>query len=123
MRAESSVTNRSFDVAPFLDQAEGQHFDRKSMLEGPPGAKRSRGRREIREQAAEYVAAFPNADGGVLLLGVEDDGSLTGHRLPPEAVDSLLAAPQTRLDPPQPPGFTVLHDGRGCRRCPTKSTC
>ena len=111
MRSESGVTNRSFDVTPFLTQVEGQHFDRKSMLEGPPGAKRARDRREMRRQAAEYVAAFANADGGVLLLGVEDDGSVTGHQLPPEAVDALLAAPRTRLDPPQPPGFTVSHAG------------
>ena len=105
------MTNPSFDVTPFLTQAEGQHFDRKSMLDGPPGAKRARDRSEMRREAAEYVAAFANADGGVLLLGVEDDGSVTGHQLPPAAVDALLAAPGTRLDPPQPPGFTVSHDG------------
>ena len=105
------MANPQFDVTPFLTQVEGQHFDRKSMLEGPPDAKRARDRREMRRQAAEYVAAFANADGGVLLLGVEDDGSVTGHQLPPEAVDALLAAPQTRLDPPQPPGSTVSHDG------------
>ena len=105
------MANPQFDVTPFLTQVEGQHFDRKSMLEGPPGAKRSRDRREMRRQAAEYVAAFANADGGVLLLGVEDDGSVTGHQLPPEAVDSLLAAPRTRLDPPQPPGLAVSQDG------------
>ena len=105
------MTNQPFDVTPFLTQDEGQHFDRKSMLDGPPGAKRARDRSEMRREAAEYVAAFANADGGVLLLGVEDDGSVTGHQLPPEAVDALLAAPGTRLDPPQPPGFTVSHKG------------
>ena len=107
------MANPKFDVTPFLDQdqAEGQHFDRKSMFKGPPSAKRMRKRREVREQVAEYVAAFANADGGVLLLGVEDDGSVTGHQLPSKAVESLLAAPRTRLDPPQPPGFTVSHEG------------
>ncbi len=107
------MANPKFDVTPFLDQdqAEGQHFDRKSMLEGPPGAKRARDRREMREQVAEYVAAFANADGGVLLLGVEDDGEVTGHGLPRRAVKSLLDTPRVRLDPPQPPGFTVSHEG------------
>ncbi len=81
------------------------------MFEGPPGAKHPRSRSEVREQAAAYVAAFANADGGVLLLGIEDDGAVTGHRLPPRAVESLLAAPQTRLDPPQPRGITVSHRG------------
>ena len=65
----------------------------------------------MRKQVAEYVAAFANADGGVLLLGVEDDGEVTGHRLPPKAMESLLDAPKTRLDPPQPRGFTVSHRG------------
>ena len=105
------MSKPEFDVAPFLTQAEGQHFDRKSMLAGPRDAKRPRKRREVREQVAEYVAAFANADGGVLLLGVEDDGEITGHRLPPKAVESILDAPRTRLDPPQPRGFTVSHGG------------
>ena len=65
----------------------------------------------MREQVAEYVAAFANADGGVLLLGVEDDREVTGHGLPSSAVESLLDAPRARLDPPQPPGFTVSHKG------------
>jgi hypothetical protein len=28
-----------FDVKPFLNQDEGQHFDRKSLFHGPPGEK------------------------------------------------------------------------------------
>ena len=28
-----------FDVQPFLNQDEGQHFDRKSLFHGPPGEK------------------------------------------------------------------------------------
>ncbi len=49
------------------------------MFEGPPGAKRPRKRGKVREQVAEYVAAYANADGGVLVLGIEDDGTVTGH--------------------------------------------
>jgi ATP-dependent DNA helicase RecG len=94
-----------FDVTPFLNQDEGQHFDRKSMLHGPPGQKRSRDRRVVRDQVAEYVAAFANAEGGVLVLGIEDDHSLTGHQLNGEALAALLNVPQARVQPPQPPGF------------------
>ena len=53
-----------FDITPFRDQEEGQYFDRKSLWHGRPGQKRPRGRREVRDQIAEYVAAFANADGG-----------------------------------------------------------
>ena len=93
------MANPKFDVTPFLDQdqVEGQHFDRKSMLEGPPGAKRARDRREMREQAAEYVAAFANADGGVLLLGVEDDGEVTGNGFPLRVGDQTVRARETQV--------------------------
>lgn len=106
------MTRPVFEVTPFLSQDEGQHFDRKSTFEGPPGRKRPRNRRELREQAAEYVAAFANADGGVLILGIEDDGTVTGHRLPAEALQSLLSAPRARLVPPQGEGFVVEHEGQ-----------
>ncbi len=59
-----------FDPTPFLGLDEGQHFDRKSLLEGPEGQKRARDRRAVRDQVAEYVAAFANAEGGVLMLGI-----------------------------------------------------
>jgi len=79
------MTRSQFDVTPFLRQDEGQHFDRKSMWEGPEGAKRARDRRAVRDQVAEYVAAFANAEGGILILGIEDDHTLSGHGLPAKA--------------------------------------
>lgn len=100
-----------FDVKPFLDQDEGQHFDRKSLYEGPPDGKRVRDRRGVRDQVCEYVAAFANAEGGVLILGLEDGGALTGHRYPDKAVVGILEAPTKRLRPPQAPGFRIEHDG------------
>jgi len=35
----------AFDLTPFLGRDEGQHFDRKSMIEGAAGQKRQRDRR------------------------------------------------------------------------------
>ena len=107
-----TVRAPAFDVTPFLHREEGQHFDRKSMFEGPPGRKVSRKRRAVRDQVAEYVASFANAEGGVLILGVEDDGEVTGHDLPADAVAALINTPRERLDPPQAPGFPVVRDGR-----------
>lgn len=48
---------------------------------------------------AESVAAFANADGGVLLLGVDDDGRPTGHAYPEEAMVEFVAVPERRLRP------------------------
>ena len=75
----TAMSNSQFDIRPFLDQKEGQHFERKSMFHGASGQKRSRERKIVRDEVAEYVAAFANADGGVLLLGIEDDCVVTGH--------------------------------------------
>lgn len=101
-----------FDITPFLHQDEGQHFDRKSLFEGPKGAKRSRARREVRDQVAEQVAGFANAEGGILVLGIEDDHTITGHALPVDALAALLSTPRARLQPPQPEGFIVEVRGK-----------
>ena len=102
------MTTPRFDITPFLNQDEGQHFERKSLLEGPDGAKKSRNRRAVRDDVAENVAAFANAEGGILILGIEDDDlTITGHKLPKRAVDAILATPRNRLIPPQPEGFVV----------------
>ena len=101
-----------FDITPFLNQDEGQHFDRKSMFHGKEGAKRPRERKEVRDQVAEYVAGFANAEGGVLVLGIEDDHTITGCSLPDDALKTLLNTPQTRLSPPLPAGFIVEVDAK-----------
>ena len=101
------MNESAFDVTPFLHQDEGQHFERKSLFEGPEGDKRARDRREVRDQVARAVAGFANAEGGVLVLGIEDDHSVTGHHLSATALKTLLKTPCSRLVPPQPAGFTV----------------
>lgn len=92
------------NLRAMASQDEGQYFDRKSLFAGEPGRKRPRDRREVRDHVAEYVAAFANAEGGVLLLGVEDDATVTGHRYPPKVVDEILQVPSVRLSPRLPPG-------------------
>ncbi|MBX3160624.1 MAG: putative DNA binding domain-containing protein [Deltaproteobacteria bacterium] len=94
-----------------IGEDEGQYFDRKSLLEGPAGRKRPRDRRQVRDQIAEYVAGFANADGGIVIFGVEDDHAVTGHSYPGDVVDQMLAVPQARLVPPQPSGYRMVLDG------------
>ena len=78
------------DLDRLLAQEEGQYFDRKSLWHGPPDQKRTRRRQVVRNEIAEYVAAFANADGGVLVMGVEDDGEPTGHGYPDDVVEEFL---------------------------------
>jgi len=55
------------------------HFrEFKSALHGPPGAKVPRPKSEIAVDISQTLVAFANADGGELLLGVEDAGAITG---------------------------------------------
>jgi len=95
----------TFDVTPFLTQDEGQHFERKSLFHGPPEAKKPRDRREVRDQVARWVAGFANAEGGVLILGIEDDHTVSGHHLPPTALQTLLAVPLGPLSAAAAPGL------------------
>lgn len=105
------MTAPTFDLTPFLGRDEGQPFDRRSMFEGEEGKKRPRDRRKVRDQVAEQVAGFANAEGGVLILGIEDDHRVTGYQLPPDALAALLDVPRVRLHPAQPQGFALQHDG------------
>jgi predicted HTH transcriptional regulator len=49
---------------------------------------------------AKEVSAFANTKGGILLLGVDDNGSIVGVQSEKEQVDLLTKATQFYLDPP-----------------------
>jgi ATP-dependent DNA helicase RecG len=69
----------------------------KSALEGPPQSKKPRSVKELLREIGEQLVGFANADGGDLLIGVEDDGKMTGIPHDEEAVQQLLRAPQTHV--------------------------
>lgn len=74
------------------------HFrEFKSALEGAPGAKRARKFSLICDEVGEALVAFANADGGDLLIGVEDDGQITGVLNSDAEVNSILAAVKTHV--------------------------
>ncbi len=61
------------------------HFrEFKSAVEGPPDNKKPGNVKNICRYIGEALVAFANADGGELLVGVEDDGTVTGipHKEP-----------------------------------------
>jgi ATP-dependent DNA helicase RecG len=65
------------------------HFrEFKSALSGPPSDKRPRPAKDVCRDIAEALVSFANADGGELLVGVEDDGSISG--VPQEKDDLIL---------------------------------
>jgi predicted HTH transcriptional regulator len=50
-----------------------------------------------RSQIGEQLVGFANADGGDLLIGVEDDGKISGVPHTQEEVQALLSAPGTHV--------------------------
>jgi ATP-dependent DNA helicase RecG len=55
------------------------HFrEFKSAVEGRPGNKKPRLTKSICADIGEALVSFSNADGGAVLIGVEDDGTITG---------------------------------------------
>jgi ATP-dependent DNA helicase RecG len=76
------------------------HFrEFKSAWEGPVATKRGRLPKKIAADIAEALVAFANADGGELLIGVEDDGSITGVPHSEEEIAGMLSAPNTHVHP------------------------
>lgn len=76
------------------------HFrEFKSALEGPEGNKRRRATNKICSDIGEALVAFANADGGELLIGVEDSGIISGISHGENEINQMLSAPKTHVHP------------------------
>jgi ATP-dependent DNA helicase RecG len=69
----------------------------KSALEGKPESKKPRLVKKICADIAEALVAFANTDGGELLIGVEDDGVISGVSHSSEEVESMLDAVNSHI--------------------------
>ena len=69
-----------FDIHTLQQQPEGQQFDRKSF-------------RIDAKSLAVILVAFANADGGDVVIGIEDDGRITGINGNDDHLNELLRAP------------------------------
>lgn len=76
---------------------ESQFREFKSASEGPYGNKKPRDPKAIAKDIAETLVAFANADGGELLVGVEDEGDVTGFQYSDDTVRKLLDVPRTGI--------------------------
>ena len=74
---------------------EGQFLERKSAYQRSDGQPRQRKAADVAWDIAETLSAMANADGGELVVGVEDDGLVTGVPHPPKKVAMLLDVPRS----------------------------
>lgn len=77
-----------------IELGESQFREFKSAYHGEPGAKKPRETSSVSKDIAEALVAFANADGGELLVGVEDDGTITGIPFSDKQVAVLLQVPK-----------------------------
>ncbi len=74
------------------------HFrEFKSALEGRPDNKKPRTIKSICADIAEGLVSFANADGGAILIGVEDDGTITGIPHPENEIQIMLNSTHTHV--------------------------
>jgi ATP-dependent DNA helicase RecG len=74
------------------------HFrEFKSALEGRPENKKPRLIKTICADIGEALVSFANADGGAILIGVEDDGTITGIPHSEEDIQTMLNSTHTHI--------------------------
>ena len=96
--AKIDIVNLEERAKTAISLGESHFREFKSALHGPPGAKIPRSAKSIRKDIGEALVAFANGDGGELLIGVEDDGVITGiDRLTEADKGSLLQSPNTQV--------------------------
>jgi ATP-dependent DNA helicase RecG len=101
---ESSTTHLTLQerVRTALELGESHFREFKSAQAGPPNQKQPRSPKEIRKDIGEALVAFANADGGELVVGVEDDGRVTGVTHDQQDIESFLEAWKTHVHPETP---------------------
>lgn len=79
------------------------HFrEFKSCFEGSPERKKPRPLTSVARDVAETLVAFANAEGGDLLVGVEDDGIISGVSYEADDFKTLTDSPKTHVFPDTP---------------------
>jgi len=89
---------------------ESQFREFKSCYEGALNKRKPRDPRSAAKDIVETLVAFANADGGELLIGVENDGEVSGLPYNEETVTKLLAAHKSGIHPDTVLVGVINHD-------------
>jgi ATP-dependent DNA helicase RecG len=94
---DSTALILSERVANNIQLGESHIREFKSAYEGLPDGKKPRSVKDVCREVGEQLVGFANADGGDLLIGVEDDGALTGVPYDETAIQTILDAVRTHV--------------------------
>jgi ATP-dependent DNA helicase RecG len=103
---QSEFVNLEERARTAISLGESHFREFKSALHGSPDRKVAREVKLISKDIGEALVAFANADGGERLVGVEDDGSITGvDCVSTSKIEQREKAPQLQVHPntPLPP--------------------
>ena len=105
------------DITRWSAAQEGPFFERKSAFDRSSSRTRQRKAADIARDIAETLTAMANADGGELVVGMENDGAATGVPHAEDKIRLLLSAPKDRnyVSPPLPCVARELSDPNGKR--------
>jgi ATP-dependent DNA helicase RecG len=94
----------SSDFIRWQTTKEGQFFDRKSAFDRSGRQFKHRKAKDIAWDIVETLSAMANADGGELVIGLENNGTLSGVPHAEDKVRLLMGVPKDRnyVEPPLP---------------------
>ena len=92
-----SILTQSDRVKNSIELGESHFREFKTALEGKPENKNPRLVKHIAREIGEALVAFANADGGELLIGVEDDGTITGLKDSRDDIQKMRDAPKQQI--------------------------
>ena len=84
-------------LANDLTLGESHFREFKSALHGPDDRKQRRKVSLVATAIGETLVAFANADGGTLIVGAEDDGTISGVPYAQDEIEVLRNAPNTHV--------------------------
>lgn len=99
---ENNILRIKERVEIAVEVGESHFREFKSALSGADGNKKPRSVREICVDISEALVAFANADGGEILVGVEDELTISGVPHSSQDIEQLLNSPKTHIHPTTP---------------------
>ncbi|PIR15801.1 MAG: hypothetical protein COV48_12350, partial [Elusimicrobia bacterium CG11_big_fil_rev_8_21_14_0_20_64_6] len=84
----------------YQSSPEGQFIERKSCFNKRGRTPKPLALKKISAEIAETLVAFANADGGELVVGLDDDGMPSGLPFSDKQLAKLQEIPATRIEPP-----------------------